>query len=123
MATKKSTKAHRRADQVRSDLLWVLGKVGEVESDWKLFRSRDVPKLKATPGARRALDLISRRAETNCRHIVGQTLFGLFALDRGDLIAADHAAETCWRLIDFDLAADEVVDALLADQGKEVARG
>lgn len=123
MVRKKSTKARRWADQVRSDLLWVLGKVGEVESDWKLFRCREVPKLKLVPCARRALDLISRRAETNCRHIVGQVILGLAALGRGDIVAADHAADTCWRLIDFDLAADEVVEALLADEGKEVAHG
>jgi hypothetical protein len=123
MATKIDTRTQRLANQVRDDLLRALSKVGEVESDWRHFRSRDIPSLKVEPWQAQAMDLICRRAELNCFHIVGQIIIGLAALDRGDATAADHAANLCWRLIRFDEVADDLIDALLADASKEVSHG
>jgi hypothetical protein len=123
MVTKKDTKTQRWAIQVRAELLRVIKDVGTVEADWKLFRKKEIGTLSVTTNVRLAADLISRHAETNCRHIVGQVIFGLAALDRGDMQAADHALNTCWRLIRFDNAADDVLHTLLADAFKEVTRG
>jgi hypothetical protein len=123
METKNNPKNQSKANKVRSDLLQTLNKVGEVELDWKLLRSEELPKLKVEPCLRQAMDLICRRAEMNCFHIVGQIIIGLAALDRGDAAAADHAANLCWRLIRFDEVADDLIDALLADASKEVTRG
>ena len=123
MVTKNKSKPQRRANRVHTELLWVIGEVGKVEADWRLFRKTEIQALAVADNVRLAADLISRRAETNCRHIVGQVILGLAALDRGDMQAADHALETCWRLIRFDNTADDVIDALLADAPKEVTRG
>jgi hypothetical protein len=123
MVTKKNTKTQRWAKQVRGDLLWVIEKVGEVEADWKLFRKREIQTLPVANNIRLAAGLISRRAETNCRHIVGQVVLGLAALNRRDRRAANHALDTCWRLIRFDNTADDVIDALLAAPAKEARHG
>lgn len=123
MVTKKDTKTQRRINRVHNDLLWVIGEVGRVEADWRLFRRKEIRTLRVANNVRQAADLISRHAETNCRHIVGQVILGLAALDRGDMRAADHALDTCSRLIRFDNTADDVIDALLADALKEVTRG
>jgi hypothetical protein len=123
MVTKNKSRNQRRANRVHTELLWVIGEVGKVEADWRLFRKKEIRTLPVATNVRLAADLISRRAETNCRHIVGQVILGLAALDRGDIRAADHALDTCWRLIRFDNTADDVIDALLADASKEVTRG
>ena len=99
MVTKNKSKPQRRVNRVHTELLWVIGEVGKVEADWRLFRKKEIQTLTLATNVRLAADLISRRAETNCRHIVGQVIFGLAALDRGDMQAADHALNTCWRLI------------------------
>ena len=123
MVKKNTTRTQRRANRVHNDLLWVIGEVGQVQADWRLFSKKEIQTLSVATNIRQAADLISRHAETNCRHIVGQVIFGLAALDRGDMQAADHALNTCWRLIRFDNAADDVLHTLLADAFKEVTRG
>jgi hypothetical protein len=123
MVTKNKSRNQRRANRVHTELLWVIGEVGKVEADWRLFRKKEIQGLPVATNVKLAADLISRRAETNCRHIVGQVILGLAALDRGDMQAADHALDTCWRLIRFDNTADDVIDALLTDASKEVTRG
>ena len=122
--TYQKNKDQRNADtRRRRTLLTVVNKAGEVHEEWKLLRKHGFPALPLDRKTRLAVDLLARRAEANCRHIVGQVIVGLVALDRGDMRGADRALETCSRLIGFDETADDVVAILIGESTREVPRG
>jgi hypothetical protein len=101
------------AGQIRQNLIFVSQTFGEIAAEWKVLRETELHAMPVAANVRLTVDMIARRAEANCRNVIGQVLLGLAALDRGDLLGAGHALEICTKLIALDEAADDVVERLI----------